>query len=106
MPAYCRPWWALATAAALVTVACSESTGPQAHLSDPAQLSTDLQTVGDVFASPTFQSFGALRVATGSPVAVATPAGALLSAAPILPPRTTTQPYAKDRKSTRLNSSH
>jgi len=94
MPAYCRPWWALATAAALVTVACSESTGPQAHLSDPAQLSTDLQTVGAVFASPTFQSFGALRVATGSPVAVATPAGALLSAAPILPPRTTTQPYA------------
>ena len=89
-----RSWWALATAAALAA-ACSTSTGPQAHLSNPAQLSTDLLTVGNVFASPAFQSFGALRVAAGSPVAVATPAGALLGATPIVPPRTTAQPYTK-----------
>jgi len=89
-----RSWWAVATAAA-VAAACSSSTGPQAHLSNPAQLSTDLQTVGSVFTSPAFQSFGALSVATGSPVAATTPVGALLGATPIVPPRTSTQPYAK-----------
>ena len=89
-----RSWWAVATAAA-VAAACNSSTGPQAHLSNPAQLSTDLQTVGSVFTSPAFQSFGALSVATGSPVAATTPVGALLGATPIVPPRTSTQPYAK-----------
>lgn len=94
MPGYRRSGWGLVVAAAFVAAACNESTGPQARLSNPAQLSADLQTVGAVFTSPAFQSFGALRLATGSPVAVTTPAGALLSAAPIVPPRTATQPYA------------
>ena len=94
MPGYRRSGLGLVVAAAVVAAACNESTGPQAHLSNPAQLSADLQTVGAVFTSPAFQSFGALGLATGSPVAVSTPAGALLSATPILPPRTATQPYA------------
>ncbi|HYL21888.1 MAG TPA: hypothetical protein VEU74_08990 [Gemmatimonadales bacterium] len=94
MPGYRRSGWGLVVAAAFVAAACNESTGPQAHLSNPAQLSADLQTVGAVFTSPAFQSFGALRLATGSPLAVTTPVGALLSAAPIVPPRTATQPYA------------
>ena len=94
MPGYRRSGWGLVVAALFVAAACNESTGPQAHLSNPAQLSADLQTVGAVFSSPAFQSFGALRLATGSPVAVTTPAGALLSAAPIVPPRTATRPYA------------
>ena len=94
MAGYRRSRWAVVVAAALVAAACKGSTGPQAQLSNPAQLSADLQAVGGVFTSPAFQSFGALRVATGSPVAVTTPVGALLSAAPIVPPRTTTQPYA------------
>lgn len=94
MPGNSRSWWALATAATLAAAACNESTGPQAHLSNPAQLSADLQTVGNVFTSPAFQSFAALGVATGSPVAVTTPVGALLGATPIVPPRTSAQPYA------------
>ena len=94
MPAYSRSWRVLATAAALTAAACNSNTGPQAHLSNPAQLSADLQTVGSIFTSPTFQSFSALGLATGSPVAAATPVGALLGATPIVPPRTSTQPYA------------
>ncbi len=94
MAGYRRSRWALVVAAAFIAAACKGSTGPQAQLSNPAQLSADLQTVGGVFASPAFQSFGALRVATGSPVAVTTPTGALLSAAPIVPPRATRQAYA------------
>lgn len=94
MAGYRRSGWGLVVAAAFLTAACKGSTGPQAQLSNPAQLSADLQTVGGVFTSPAFQSFGALRLATGSPVAVTTPVGALLSAAPIVPPRTATQRYA------------
>src|SRR5207245_8454030 len=94
MPVYSRSWRVLATVAALTTAACNENTGPQAHLSNPAQLSADLQTVGSVFTSPAFQSFSALGLATGSPVAATTRVGALLGATPIVPPRTSTQPYA------------
>jgi hypothetical protein len=63
-------------------------------LSNPQQLSTNLQTVAGVVSSPTFSSFGALRTATGSPVAAPTVSGALLAAAPITPPATSTQAYA------------
>jgi hypothetical protein len=63
-------------------------------LSNPQQLSTNLQTVSGVVSSPTFNSFGALRTATGSPVAAPTVSGALLAAAPITPPATSTQAYA------------
>jgi hypothetical protein len=86
--------WGLAVAAALVVAACSDSAGPQAHLANPQQLSTDLQTVSSVFQSQAFQSFGALFLTTGSPAAAPTRAGALLQAAPIIAPRTSTQPYA------------
>ena len=84
----------LAAAAALVAVACSSSTAPQPQLSNPQQLSTNLQTVSGVVSSPTFNSFGALRTASGSPVAAPTVPGALLGAAPITPPATSTQAYA------------
>ncbi|HEX4602157.1 MAG TPA: hypothetical protein VH116_12240 [Gemmatimonadales bacterium] len=94
MPATrCRIWGGLA-AAALITAACHSTTAPQPQLSNPQQLSSDLQTVAGVFTSPTFQSFSALRNAAGSPVGPAAPAGALLGAAPIVAPRTSTQPYA------------
>ena len=89
-----RLWWGFAATASLIAAACNSSTGPQAHLSNPAQLSSDLQSVSGVLTSPTFQSFGALRLTTGSPVAAPTPAGALLGAAPIAPPRTSRQAYA------------
>ncbi len=95
MPAYQRHTrWGLAVAAALVVTACKDSTGPQAHLSDPQGLSTDLLTVAGVLQSPTFQSFSALGFVAGSPVAAPGRAGALLRAAPIVPPRTSTQLYA------------
>ncbi len=84
----------LAAAAALVAVGCSSSTAPQPQLANPAQLSTNLQTVSGVVSSPTFNSFGALRTASGSPVAAPTVPGALLGAAPITPPATSTQAYA------------
>jgi len=57
-------------------------------------LSTNLQTVSGVVSSPTFNSFGALRTASGSPVAAPTVPGALLGAAPITPPAMSTQAYA------------
>src|SRR3989442_926419 len=58
MPAHHRHIrWGLAVAAAVVVAACKDTTGPQAHLSDPAGLSSDLQTVSGVLLSPTFQSF-------------------------------------------------
>jgi len=64
-------------------------TGPQAHLSNPAGLSSDLQTVSGVLLSPTFQSFSKVSdTTTGSPVAAPSRIGALLRAAPITPPRT------------------
>jgi hypothetical protein len=88
-----RLWWGPA-AAAVVFAACSSSTAPQPQLSNPQQLSTNLQTVSGVVTSPTFASFGALRTASGSPVAAPTVPGALLGAAPITPPATSTQAYA------------
>ena len=86
-------WWGLAVVIALAT-ACSNSTGPQAHLASPQQLSSDLQAVSGVFQSTAFQGFGAIGTATGSPATVTTPAGALLQAVPITAPRTSSQPYA------------
>jgi hypothetical protein len=47
-----------------------------------------------VLLSPTLQSFGAVGTATGSPAAAPAAAGALLRAAPIVPPGSATQPYA------------
>ena len=90
MPAHHRPtWWGLAVAAVFVFAACKDSTGPQAHLSNPAALSADLHTVSGVLLSPTFQSFSKVSdTATGSPVAAPSRIGALLRAAPIMPPRT------------------
>ena len=88
MPAHHRHIrWGLAVAAALVLAACSDSTGPQAHLSNPAGLSSDLQAVSDVLLSPTFQSFSAISGAAGSPAAAPSRVGMLLHAAPIRPPR-------------------
>jgi hypothetical protein len=83
-----------AAAAACVVAACSSSTAPQPQLSNPQQLSTNLQTVAGVVSSPTFSSFGALRTASGSPVAAPTVPGVLLGAAPITAPATSTQAYA------------
>jgi len=90
MPAHHRrPWWGLAGSSPhSPAAACSDTTGPQAHLSDPAGLSSDLQTVSAVLLSPTFQSFSALSdTATGSPVAAPSRVGMLLRAAPFSPPR-------------------
>ena len=89
-----HPWRGLAAAAVFVVAACSDSTGPQAHLASPEQLSADLQSVAGVVTSPAFASFATIGTAAGSPAAVSTPAGALLQAAPITPPRTSSQPYA------------
>jgi hypothetical protein len=95
MPAHHRHTrWGLAVAAALTVVACSDTTGPQAHLSNPAGLSSDLQAVSAVLESSIFQSFSAVSGATGSPVAAPSRVGALLQAAPIVPPRSATAPYA------------
>jgi hypothetical protein len=57
-------------------------------------LSTNLQTVSSVVTSPTFHTFGALRLATGSPVAAPSMAGAMLGVAPLTPPGTAAQAYA------------
>lgn len=89
-----RLWWGPAAAAAFVVAACKSSTAPQPQLSNPQQLNTNLQTVSGVLTSPTFNSFGALRTASGSPVAAPTVPGALLGAAPIAPPATSAQAYA------------
>lgn len=89
-----RLWWGFAATVSLIAAACNSSTGPQAQLSNPQALSSDLQTVSSVFVSPTFQSFGAVGTATGSPAAGPAAAGALLGAAPIVAPRSVTQPYA------------
>jgi hypothetical protein len=88
MPAYRRSWWGFAVAAVLGVTACRESLGPQAHLSDPARLSSDLHTVSGVLLSPMFGSFDAVSRATGSPAAAPSRVGTLLRAAPIIPPRT------------------
>ena len=90
MPAHHRHTrWGLAVAAAVAIAACKDTTGPQAHLSNPAGLSSDLQTVSGVLLSPTFQSFSKVSdTTTGSPVAAPSRIGALLRAAPITPPRT------------------
>jgi len=96
MPAHHRhSRWGVAVAAVLVVAACKESLSPQAHLSDPVGLSSDLQTVSGVLLSPTFRSFSKVSdTATGSPVAAPSRAGILLSAAPIAPPATPLAPYA------------
>jgi hypothetical protein len=88
MPAHHRHTrWGLAVAAVSVFAACKDSTGPQAHLSNPAALSTDLQAVSGVLESSIFQSFSALSdTATHSPVAAPSRVGMLLHAAPISPP--------------------
>src|SRR3989440_1984168 len=91
MSAYRRTWWAVA-AAALVMSACKDGTAPQ--LSNPQQLGSNLQTVSSVFASPSFQSFGALDSAPGSLVAASPPAAALISATSVAAPQTPLQPYA------------
>jgi hypothetical protein len=95
MPAYRRSWWRLAATTALVVAACKDTTGPQAHLSDPIGFGSDLQTVTDVLLSPMFESFSAVSGATGSPVAAPSRIGALLRAAPISPPRTAAPVYAQ-----------
>ena len=89
-----RPLWGLALLAAVAAAACSNATGSQAQLADPPQLSADLETVSGILQSAVLQSFGAVGTATGSPATVATPVGALLQAAPITAPRTSSQPYA------------
>ena len=96
MPAHHRHTrWGLAVAAVFLVAACNkDSTGPQAQLSNPAGLSSDLQAVSAVLESSIFQSFSAVSGATGSPVAAPSRAGALLQAAPIVPPRSATAPYA------------
>ncbi|HEU5260029.1 MAG TPA: hypothetical protein VFU41_01265 [Gemmatimonadales bacterium] len=89
-----RGTWRGLVAVALVAAACSDSTGPQPELSNPQQLSSDLQSVASVFTAPVFQSFGALGTMTGSPLPARSPAGALLGAAAITPPRTSQPAYA------------
>lgn len=95
MPARHRCLRHVLATAAFVVAACSDSTGPQGHLSDPGGLSSDLLTVAGVLQSPTFQSFSALGLVAGSPVAAPSRAGALLLAAPIVPPRTSAPAYAQ-----------
>src|SRR3989442_13621075 len=89
MSACRRTWWAVA-AAALIAGACKDGTAPQ--LSNPQQLSSNLQTVSSVFRSPAFQSFGALDSAPGSPVTTSTPAGPLTGATPPPAPQNPRQP--------------
>ena len=80
--------WRLAVGAVFVVAACKDSTAPQPHLSDPAGLSSDIETVSGVLRSPMFQSFDAASRATGSPAAAPSQVGTLLRAAPIGPPGT------------------
>ena len=87
-----RPRWGLAVVAVLAA-ACSSTTAPQAHLANPQQLSSDLQAVSGVLQSSVLASFGVVGTAVGSPATVATPAGALLQAAPITTPQTAGQAY-------------
>jgi len=89
-----HPRWGLAVVAAFAAACNSTTAPPQAHLADPQQLSSDVQTVLGVLQSSVLQSFGVVSTDTGSPAAVATPAGALLGAAPITVPRNSSQPYA------------
>jgi hypothetical protein len=93
MSAHRRTWWAVA-AAALIASACHDTSAPQPKLSNPQQLTSDLQTVDSVFQSPAFQSFTSLDSAPGSPVNVSAPVGALLMAARIAAPGSPSEPYA------------
>ena len=90
-----HPRWGLAVVAAFAA-ACNSTAAPppQAHLADPQQLSSDLQTVSGVLQSTVLESFGVVGTATGSPAKVVTPAGALLRVAPLTPPQTAGRPYA------------
>lgn len=74
--------WGLAVVAALAA-ACHNMTGPQSHLANPAQLSSDLQAASGVLQSTVFEGFAAVDSTPGSPAAVATGPGALLGTAPI-----------------------
>jgi len=89
-----HPRWGLAVVAAFAAACNSTTAPPQAHLADPQQLSSDVQTVLGVLQSNVFESFGVVSTDTGSPAAVATPAGALLGVAPFTVPRSSSQPYA------------
>jgi len=84
--------WALGLVA--LAAACSNMNGPQSHLANPAQLSSDLQTASGVLQSTVFEGFAAIDTAAGSPAAVATRPGALLGTAPIALPRTASRLYA------------
>ena len=74
MAAYRPLWRGLTVAVALAVAACGESNAPQPQLQNPQQLSSDMQTVSAVFATPVFQSFGVIGTAVGSPVASTAPA--------------------------------
>jgi len=89
-----HPRWGLAVVAAFAAACNSTTAPPQAHLADPQQLSSDVQTMLGVLQSSVLQSFGVVSTDTGSPAAVATPAGALLGVAPFTVPRSSSQPYA------------
>jgi len=89
-----HPRWGLVVVAAFAAACNSTTAPPQAHLADPQQLSSDVQTVLGVLQSSVLQSFGVVSTDTSSPAAVATPAGALLGAAPVTVPRSSSQPYA------------
>src|SRR5436190_21276093 len=92
MPArHGRLAWALGLVA--LTAACNNMTGPQSHLANPAQLSSDLQTAMGVLQSTVFEGFAAIDSAAGSPAAVTTGPGALLGTAPIAL-RSASQVYA------------
>ena len=94
MVAYRPLWRGLTVAAALAAAACGESSAPQQpQLQNPQQLSSDMQTVSAVFATPVFKSFGVIGTAVGSPVASTAPAGALLSAARVPAPPGPRPPY-------------
>ena len=93
MPArHGRLAWAFGLVA--LAAACNNMNGPQSHLANPAQLSSDLETASGVFQSTVFEGFAAIDTAAGSPAAVATRPGVLLGTAPIALPRTASQLYA------------
>jgi len=64
------------------------TTGPQAHLTDPAALSSDLQTVSGVLLSPTFHSFSKVSdTADGLPSSRPSRIGMLASRRSVQPAR-------------------
>src|SRR5437879_12208763 len=87
-----HPRWGLAVVAAFAAACNSTTAPPQAHLADPQQLSSDVQTVLGVLESTVFASFGVVSTDTGPPAAAATPAGALPGAAPSTAPSSASPP--------------